>query len=141
VNGTETPPVAPAALPADPNSPQETRDQAAAARAAAAAAAKERQQQVQQEVREFIDWLERGYNGTSDTEDFLSRQMSKHLQGDKGENFSPARLIRARETLDCYGFEEGLKRLATSDPEIADRIRREPPRPRGIRDIPSRRRE
>ena len=88
------------------------------------------QSQSKQEFEEFIDWLEHGINDAPDAQDFLSQQMKAFLRPERGanaEHFAPERIIRAQETLERYGPEEGLKRLQETDPEIAEQIRRNPP--------------
>lgn len=88
------------------------------------------QSQSQKEFEEFIDWLEHGINDAPDAQDFLSQQIKAFLRPEKGTNaahFAPERIIRAQETLERYGPEEGLKRLKKDDPEIAEHIRRNPP--------------
>ncbi len=131
VSDTETPTVDTAPRPVDLAGESEDvgRSEAAAAAAReAAAAAKAQQQQIQQEIEEFIHWLEQAHNETPEAENFLSQEMKKHLQNTTPAAFSPERLIRAQETLERYGPEDGLRRLETVDPEIADHLRRNPPR-------------
>ena len=116
----------------DPFEPAAAREGAAQADAAAQAAtdARAQQQQIQREIEDFIHWLEQAENETPDAEDFLSQQMQKHLRGSDTPEFAPERLIRAQETLDRYGPEEGMRRLESTDPKVAERVRRNPPRPR-----------
>ena len=104
------------------------------ARAAAAQQAAQEYQRLQEqslrEFHEFVNWLEATKDDPAATQDFLSQQMRGHLQGSDTPEFAPERLIRAQETLDRYGPEEGMRRLESTDPKIAERVRRNPPRPR-----------
>ncbi len=95
------------------------------------------QHQSQQEFEEFLDWLEHDINDAPNAQDFLSQQMKAFLRPERGTNaahFAPERIIRAQETLERYGPEEGLKRLEQDDPEIAEHIRRNPPLSRDKKD-------
>ena len=126
--------------------PNETDPAEAAYNAKAEAAKKAAQEfqklqsQSQKEFEEFIDWLEHGINDAPDAQDFLSQQMKAFLTSKEPPNstnaarFAPERIIRAQETLERYGPEEGLKRLEQDDPEIAEHIRRNPPLSRDKKD-------
>ena len=112
----------------------ETADNAKAAAAKRAAEEFQKlQSQSKKEFEEFIDWLEHGINDAPDAQDFLSQRMKAFLTTKEPPNstnaarFAPERIIRAQETLNRYGPEEGLRRLEKDDPEIAEHIRRNPP--------------
>ena len=77
------------------------------------------------EFQQFLNWLERVENDPSHSQDFLSRQMKLYLTGGNTAQFNPERVIRAFETLNRYGPEEGFKRLQESDPEVAEHIKRD----------------
>ena len=76
------------------------------------------------EFRQFLNWLERVENDPSHSQDFLSQQMKSHLTGGNTAQFTPERVIRAFETLNRYGPEEGFKRLRKNDPEVAEQVQR-----------------
>ena len=47
------------------------------------------------------------------------------------DRFSPERFSRAMNTLNQYGPQEGLRRLKSSDPEVAKQVERLLPKPQG----------
>lgn len=103
---------------------------AEASRVAASEQAREafvqEQQETQQDFEEFLRWMEaiEGAKSPTDLEDFLMREMAKHLQGESTQ-FESERVLRAHEVLDRFGEKEGLKRLEQVDPELAREIRRQ----------------
>lgn len=56
---------------------------------------------------------------------------NKHLETTLRKWFSPERFHRAQQTLNRYGFEEGLRRLKDTDPEVAKQIERLLPKTQG----------
>ena len=55
----------------------------------------------------------------------------KSLETALRTQFSPQRFNRAMQTLNQYGPEEGLRRLKSSDPEVAKQVERLLPKPQG----------
>ena len=102
---------------------------------ARAAAAEQAYQEFQklggkshQEFQAFIDWVQHAENEPATSQDFLSQQMKSHLTKGAISQFDAERIVRAFEILERYGPEEGLRHLQETDPEIAEQIRRNPPR-------------
>ena len=81
-----------------------------------------------QEFQAFIDWVQHAENEPATSQDFLSQQMKSHLTKGAISQFDAERIVRAFEILERYGPEEGLRHLQETDPEIAEQIRRNPPK-------------
>ena len=74
----------------------------------------------QQEFEGFLQWIDEIETAKSpaDLDDFLMREMAKHLQGSSSK-FSAERLIRAFETMQLQGQAEGMIELQRMDKELA----------------------
>ncbi len=81
----------------------------------------------QQEFGDFLRWMARIEQAKSpaDLEDFLMREMAKHLQGGASE-FTPDRLIHAFEMVNRHGDAAGMVHLQALDPDIAKAMSRHP---------------
>lgn len=87
----------------------------------------ERARHRREEFEGFRQWLAEIERAEShaDLEDFLMREMAKQLQGGTSE-FTPARLIRAFETLQQYSENEaGMAALEKRDAALARKMSRE----------------
>ena len=82
------------------------------------------QELLQKELDDFLQWAEIIMNADSpmNTDDFLMKEMEAHLKGGQAQ-FEPERIIRAFETMERYGQNEGMKRLQKNDPELAKQVR------------------
>lgn len=84
--------------------------------------------------RSQTEALERATKNDTEIGAALEKQLTPELPTSEGiqtklnERFSPERLEKAREVLERYGPEEGMRRLREDDPEVAaqvERIRRD----------------
>ena len=87
----------------------------------------ERREREAEEFEGFRQWMSEIERAESpaDLEDFLMREMAKQLQGVQSD-FTPARLIRAFETLQQHGEARGMAALEKRDAELARKMARHP---------------
>ncbi len=81
--------------------------------------------ELQKELNDFLQWTATIINAESpmDTNNFLMKEMEAHLKGGQAQ-FEPERIIRAFETMECYGAADGIKHIQKANPELARQIQR-----------------
>ena len=86
-------------------------------------------QDVQKQFeRAQTEALERATKGDTEIGGELEKQLTPELPTTEGVEtelsgrFSPERLEKAREVLERYGPEEGMRRLREDDPEVAAQV-------------------
>ncbi len=101
------------------------RDRAAAAAKQAHEEFLKNQELLQKELNDFLQWAETIMNADTpmDSNNFLMKEMEAFLKGGQAQ-FEPDRIVRAFETLERYGSEEGIKHLQKNDPEVAKQVQR-----------------
>ena len=123
-------------------SPQEDAALEAEQQAKDASQTEEKTTEIQQnEVYELVSPLDGDFNQFLDSlsldelvelEKFLTKEFSetlpeqhlfeKHLESELHGHFSSTRIHQAMQTLEHYGPEEGLRQLATEDPELFEQL-------------------
>lgn len=79
----------------------------------------------QGEFGDFLRWMERIESAESPDvlDNFLMYELAKQLQGGKSQ-FTPDRLIRAFETMNRHGEQEGMTQLRNRDKALAEEMAR-----------------